>query len=76
MTKTNTEITTMSHLVTQGDGYEVRHYTYDEARELFQLPKGQINVDELSRYLSDKAHAETAGQLRAKRGRRWRRDSH
>lgn len=51
----------MSHLVKQGDGYEVRYYSYDEIREMFHLPKGQINVDELSRYLSDKAHTETAG---------------
>jgi hypothetical protein len=61
MTSTKTGEPAMSHLVAQGDGYEVRHYTYAEARATFSLPSGPVNVEELSRYLSDKAHSETAG---------------
>lgn len=53
----------MSHLIEQGDGYEVRHYTYQEAREVFSLPAGRINVRELDRELRERAYAATAGNV-------------
>jgi hypothetical protein len=53
--------TMMSHVIASGDGFEVRHYTYQEVRELFQLPSGPINVEELDSYLREKAYAATAG---------------
>ncbi len=43
------------------DGIERRWYSYEQARALFNLPSGNINVEELSKDLSDRAHAATAG---------------
>jgi hypothetical protein len=51
----------MSHLVTSGDGFEVRHYTYREIQDMFDLPSDKINVEELDAYLRDRAHSATAG---------------
>ncbi len=43
------------------DGVERRWYSYEQARMLFGLPEGKINVEELSRDLSDRAYTATAG---------------
>lgn len=51
----------MSHLVTSGDGFEVRHYTCHEIQDMFDLPSAKINVEELDSYLRDRAHGATAG---------------